>query len=68
MFHYVLTNALVWASEPTSSDFKFKRLNEWADQYNGNVNNKYSQVCSIPPYSAYSDFCLRGSNPVPVDP
>ena len=40
MFHYVLTNALLWASED------FKQLSKWGKQYNANINTKYGQVCS----------------------
>ena len=57
MFHYVLTNALLWASED------FKQLFKWADQYNANINLKYGQVCCFPPCSAYSDLSLGGSEP-----
>ena len=42
MLHYVLTNALVYASDYA----EFKQLKKWADQYNAGVNTKYGQVCS----------------------
>jgi len=41
MFHYALTNALAYASED------FGQLNKWAEEYNGNVNNKYNQVTTV---------------------
>jgi len=41
IFHYVLTNALRYASKD------YRRLNNWADEYNGNVNYKYDQVSNL---------------------
>ena len=43
VLHYVLTNALKWASE----DSDYGRLNKWAVDYNSNVNTKYAAVTSV---------------------
>jgi len=43
VLHYVLTNALKWASE----DSDYDRLNKWAVDYNSNVNTKYAAVTSV---------------------
>jgi hypothetical protein len=43
VLHYVLTNALMWASE----DSDYDRLNKWAVDYNSNVNTKYAAVTSV---------------------
>ena len=37
----MLTNALRYASKD------YRRLNNWADEYNGNVNYKYDQVSNL---------------------
>ena len=37
----MLTNALTYASKD------YKRLHNWADEYNGNVNAKYDQVSNL---------------------
>jgi len=63
MFHYVLTNALLWASED------FKQLFKWADQYNANINLKYGQVIDdlVPPDNGIitsSNGGLGGTNEV----
>jgi len=41
VLHYVLTNALKYASED------YGRLNKWAVDYNSNVNTKYGAVTSV---------------------
>jgi len=41
VFHYVLTNALMWASED------YNRLNRASVDYNSNVNTKYSAVTGV---------------------
>ena len=43
VLHYLLTNALKWASE----DSDYGRLNKWAVDYNSNVNTKYAAVTSV---------------------
>ena len=40
-YNQVLTNALRYASKD------YRRLNNWADEYNGNVNYKYDQVSNL---------------------
>ena len=37
----VLTNALTYASKD------YRRLHNWADEYNGNINMKYDQVSKL---------------------
>jgi len=41
IFHYVLTNALTYASED------YRRLHNWANEYNENINMKYDQVSNL---------------------
>ena len=41
VFHYVLTNALKYASED------YTHLNDWAVEYNSNINSKYSAVTGV---------------------
>ena len=43
VLHYVLTNALKWASE----DSNYNRLSNWAVDYNSNVNAKYNAVTAV---------------------
>ena len=43
VLHYVLTNALKWASE----DSDYGRLNKWAVDYHSTVNTKYAAVTSV---------------------
>ena len=57
MFHYALTNALAYASED------FGQLNKWAEEYNGNVNNKYNQVLRCAPALHH---LLRDALPYPA--